>query len=82
MPAVPASLEGYLATLEGHAAASGNPAAYWHCAGLCLVIWKSGGIPAPEWDPHVNRNLMPLFAALRRFGRSLVDAVNARAFAA
>lgn len=76
------TLDSYLADLQALATESGNAAAFWEAAGLCLAIWTSGGVPAASWDPRVNRNLTPLFNALKRFKQPLVDAVNARVFTA
>lgn len=81
MSKAPKTVEQFVAQLDALAANSGNAAAYWQTAGLCMAIWTSGGVPAAAWDPRLHSNLMPGFKALQKFGRPLVDAINTRAFA-
>jgi len=78
------NLGDFIAKLEAAASRHESEAAFWSTCGLCLQIWagaKRGFVPAPEWDPRVNRNLMPLYRAAEKFGAALVAEVDARAFA-
>jgi len=70
----------YMQTLDRQADEAEDRNGFWEAVSLLLVIWSSGGIPAPAYDPRIHREFTPLFNAFKKFGSNLRVAVDARAF--